>query len=121
MNSMTRTATARAQPAWSPHLLQEGQELTSPETGLRYRVGRPLGRGGFGQVFLATPIGRSTTAPAEVCIKVSVHQDAWVREAYFGLLLAGHPRAIQVYDRFPLLVDGRILYCLILEWRRMAT
>ena len=25
----------------------------------------------------------------------------WVREAYFGLLLDGHPRAVRVFDRFP--------------------
>ena len=36
-----------------------------------------------------------------------VHQgerriDGWLREAYFGQLLDGHPRAIRVFDTFPL-------------------
>jgi serine/threonine-protein kinase len=42
-----------------------------------------------------------------------------VREAYFGQLLDGHPRAIAVYDAFPLASgDGRIVYCLALEYAR---
>ena len=42
--------------------------------------------------------------------------DGWLREAYFGQLLAGHPRAIRVYDTFPLVRDdGSVLYCLALE------
>src|SRR5262249_10943247 len=43
--------------------------------------------------------------------------DGWLREAYFGQLLDGHPRAIRVYDAFPLIhPDGRVLYCLALEY-----
>ncbi|HKB07964.1 MAG TPA: protein kinase, partial [Candidatus Polarisedimenticolia bacterium] len=38
---------------------------------------------------------------------------------YFGQLLDGHPRAIRVYDAFPLTsAEGRILYCLALEYAR---
>ena len=47
---------------------------------------------------LAARLGRSATVPHEVCVKISSHMDGWVREAYFGLLLKDHPRAIQVYD-----------------------
>jgi serine/threonine-protein kinase len=75
--------------------------------------------GGFGQVYLARRLGRSPLVPATVCVKISERSDAWVREAYFGQLLEGHPRAIQVFDAFPLVAaDGRILYCLVLEWAR---
>jgi len=67
-------------------------------------------------VFLATRLGRSAAVPEEVCVKVSLDADAWVREAYFGLLLDSHPRAIRVYDRFSLsLPDGRLVYALVLE------
>jgi serine/threonine-protein kinase len=52
-----------------------------------------------------------------VCIKVSDNIDGWVREAYFGKLLDGHPRAIGMYDMFPLMRgDGRVLYYLVLEY-----
>jgi serine/threonine-protein kinase len=43
--------------------------------------------------------------------------DGWLREAYFGQLLDEHPRAIRVFDRFPLQQhDGHFLYCLVLEY-----
>jgi serine/threonine protein kinase len=91
--------------------------ITSPETGLPYRVERLLGAGGFGQAYLATRLGRSTAVPGRVCLKVSPHIDGWLREAYFGQLLDGHPRAIRVFDAFPWLQgDRRVLYCLALEY-----
>ncbi|MGH9310349.1 MAG: serine/threonine protein kinase [Vicinamibacterales bacterium] len=98
-------------------MLAFNQLIASPETGLRYRIGRMLGQGGFGQVYLAQRIGNSSTVPGEVCIKVSDSIDGWVREAYFGKLLDGHPRAVGVYDMFPLMrADGRVLYYLALEY-----
>jgi serine/threonine-protein kinase len=100
-------------------LLVQGQVIKSPQTRLAFRALRLLGAGGFGQVYLAQRLGRSSAVPARVCIKVSERSDAWVREAYFGQLLDGHPRAIRVYDAFPLVrPDGRFLYCLALEYAR---
>jgi serine/threonine-protein kinase len=119
-DALTRTARAGGKRAGSAdHLLQSGGEVTSPDTGLSYRIGDIIGQGGFGQVFRATRLGRSAAVPKDVCIKISSHLDGWVREAYFGLLLKDHPRSIQVYDRFPLTTaDGRVLYCLVLECAR---
>jgi serine/threonine protein kinase len=101
------------------YLLASGQVVVSSETGLEYRVDRLLGEGGFGQAYLATRLGHSRAVPEIVCVKVSQRIDGWVREAYFGQLLDGHPRAIRVFDTFPLLcADGRVLYCLTLEYAR---
>jgi eukaryotic-like serine/threonine-protein kinase len=98
-------------------LLTTAEIVSSSETGLDYRIQRLLGEGGFGQVYLANRIGRSAEVPETVCIKVSRRIDGWLREAYFGQLLDGHPRAIRVFDAFPLLrPDGRILYSLALEY-----
>jgi serine/threonine protein kinase len=118
-SATTRTATrdpARTARSTAP-LVRRGQVLASVESGLQYRVGSSVGEGGFGQAYLATRVGRSNTVPETVCVKVSTRQDGWLREAYFGLLLNGHPRAIGVFDAFPV-VDGhgRLLYCLALEY-----
>jgi serine/threonine-protein kinase len=100
-------------------LLTAAEIVSSPETGLAYRIQHLLGEGGFGQVYLARRIGRSAIVPETVCIKVSSRIDGWLREAYFGQLLDAHPRAIRVFDIFPLMrADGRVLYCLTLEYAR---
>jgi serine/threonine-protein kinase len=98
-------------------LLVSDQVIESPETRLKYRIERLLGEGGYGQAFLARRLGRSAAVPELVCVKVSPHIDAWVREAYFGQLLDDHPRAIRLFDRFPLMrADGKVLYYLVLEY-----
>ncbi|MFN7982643.1 MAG: protein kinase [Vicinamibacterales bacterium] len=104
---------------WTHNLLEADQVLVSPTTGLRYRVSRLLGEGGFGQVYLATRSGRSTEVPETVCIKISQDIDGWLREAYFGRLLDTHPRAIRLFDTFPLFrLDGSLAYCLALEFAK---
>src|SRR3954465_12962285 len=113
----TRTAAPRRSGESGALLLAPGEVVASPETGLRYRIERFLGEGGFGQVYLARRIGRSAAIPEEVCIKVSRRMDGWLREAYFGQLLDGPPRAIRVFDVFPLMrPDARTFYCLALEY-----
>jgi serine/threonine-protein kinase len=112
----TRTRSVRA-PVERPRHLAPEQVIASPETRLRYCIERLLGEGGFGQVYLARRLGRSRVVPETVCIKASERIDGWLREAYFGQLLDGHPRAIRVFDTFPLLrPDGSLLYCLALEY-----
>jgi len=118
----TRTATsARGRPPGTNQLLQPGHVIESPETSVQYAIDRVLGEGGFGQVFLARRLGRSRDVPEILCVKVSTRIDGWLREAYFGQLLDGHPRAIRIFDAFPLVGPGaRVLYCLALEYARFG-
>lgn len=118
--AITRTATV-GRKGDRTELLPVAHVITSPESGLSYQIERLLGQGGFGQVYLARRVGRSTSVPEVVCIKVSQRIDGWLREAYFGQLLDEHPRAIRVFDAFPVTSSGRsILYCLAIEYAQFG-
>jgi serine/threonine protein kinase len=120
--STTRTA-AIPRPGRAPgvRLLALRDVIASHETGFQYEITELIGEGGFGQVYLARRLGRSIEVPEVLCIKASTRMDGWLREAYFGQLLDAHPRAIRVYDVFPLIrpgLDAQPLYCLALEYAR---
>jgi serine/threonine protein kinase len=116
-NVTTRTRTRGAGARLGGPALARGDTLPSTESGLSYLIDRFIGQGGYGQVYTVRRVGRSSSLPDEMCVKVSRRIDAWIREAYFGQLLDGHPRAIAIFDAFIVPQrDGRPLYCLAMEY-----
>ena len=73
--------------------------LHSNESGRSYQLDRLIGKGGFGEIYLATPVP-SSGLPSRVCVKISYSMNGWLREAYFAQLLDRQARALRVYDRF---------------------
>lgn len=106
---------AAAPPAAAP---QSGMgHAYSTESGITYRLDEMIGKGGFGEVYLATPIAGPTRAvPARVCVKITTSITPWLREAYFAQLLERQSRALKVYDRFAEPEGRGMRYCLTMEF-----
>jgi len=89
--------------------------LHSSETGRSYQLDKLIGKGGFGDIYLATPAPLGGL-PERVCVKVSYSLNGWLREAYFAQLLDRQARALRVFDRFVEPEATRTRYCLVMEY-----
>jgi len=79
--------------------LRVGETLHS-DTGTPYLVTGPLGEGGFGEAYTGQRLSPKGRPLQPVAIKVCQSLEDWHGEAYFGRLLQGDPRVVELLDAF---------------------
>jgi eukaryotic-like serine/threonine-protein kinase len=87
----------------------------SSETNRTYELRQLIGKGGFGEVYLATATPRGGLPP-RVCVKITERLTSWLRESYFAELLFRQSRALRIFDRFAVVVGTGMRYCLAMEY-----
>ena len=79
--------------------MRVGETLHS-DTGTPYLVAGPLGEGGFGEAYVGQRLSPPGAQSQPVAIKVCKSLEDWHGEAYFGRLLQGDPRVVELLDAF---------------------
>jgi serine/threonine protein kinase len=83
----------------TPHRLNVRTRLRADD-GKTYEVEAILGRGGYGTTYTGHRVSVDGRRLAKVCIKVCRDRNDWHGEAFFGQMLKGNSRVVQLRDAF---------------------
>jgi serine/threonine protein kinase len=104
--------------------LRVGETLHS-DTGTPYVVTELLGEGGFGETYVGHRLSPEGRRGEPVAIKVCQSLEDWHGEAYFGRLLQGDPRVVELRDAFVTAIGRgqrqRRRHVLVLEYMEQGT
>jgi serine/threonine protein kinase len=99
--------------------LTEGETIRSSQKNNQYKIRGVLGEGGFGCAYRAEATVDGSRLADDVCLKITKDLTSWHRESYFGELLQGKKRAIEMRESFVLAPKkprrGQIHYCIVQE------
>jgi eukaryotic-like serine/threonine-protein kinase len=103
--------------------LRFGLLVRSATSSRAYRIGEPLGSGGFGAVYSVTHVAGGDPLPTKCVLKIAIEPREWHREAYFGDLLKNESGVVRVHESFAWIPEGssaresipKPVYCLVSE------
>jgi serine/threonine protein kinase len=98
--------------------LRRSQVVRNVTAGRWYRIEERLGEGGYGAAYRVVDVTPRKRAGGKLCLKITTEPEAWHREAYFGELLMGVKRVVEVYGSFAWYRPSYdcMLYCLTTEY-----
>jgi serine/threonine protein kinase len=101
-------------------LLKQGALVQHPtERNLRYEIIELIGKGGFGEAYMAACLYDDHDSTEVGCLKVTRDKASWHGEAYFMGLLREEAHVVKMVDSFPALVGegqaARMLFCIEME------
>lgn len=104
--------------------LRVGETLHS-DTGTPYVVSELIGEGGYGETYIGHQLSVDGHRERPVAIKVCQSLEDWHGEAYFGRLLQGDPRVVELLDAFVTATGRgqrqRRRHVLVLEYMEQGT
>jgi serine/threonine protein kinase len=104
--------------------LRAGETLHS-DTGTPYVVTELIGEGGYGETYAGHQLAADGSHERPVAIKVCQSLEDWHGEAYFGRLLQGDPRVVELLDAFVTATGRgqrqRRRHVLVLEYMEQGT
>ncbi|MGU3292518.1 serine/threonine protein kinase [Williamsia sp. M5A3_1d] len=103
------------------HALRRGRVLVSDD-GHRYRIDQEIAEGGFGVVYRASQLARtSDRSRRTVCVKICGGSRDWHGEAFFGTVTSSRPQVVSLLDSFVDTVGKSRLYVLVFEYLEEGT